>query len=102
VSVGFAKSRATMSRTLPALQTLLPKARKVRIMGAAALGLAYVASGRLDAYMEYGLRIWDIAAGGLILECAGGDFWHRPLPGPHTHHIIASNGRLDRQLKRYR
>ena len=40
------------------------------MMGSAALAMVYVASGRFDAYVEAGIRLWDIAAGGLIFECA--------------------------------
>lgn len=44
----------------------------VRRLGSAAVDLAYVACGRLDAYFEFNLKIWDIAAGILIVEEAGG------------------------------
>jgi len=98
VSVGFAKHRETMELILPTFQRLLYEARKVRLMGAAALAITYVASGRFDAYLEYGLRLWDIAAAGLILECAGGEFWREPMPGEHTYHIIANNGLLRKKL----
>ena len=50
--------------------------------------------------MEYGLRLWDITAGGLIIECAGGEFWHEPIPGRDAYRIIANNGRLRRQLEK--
>ena len=60
--------------------------------------MVYVASGRLDAYTEYGVRLWDIAAGGLILECAGGEFWRQPVAGEEGYYVIANNGRLRRQL----
>ncbi len=100
VSIGFAKHKFTMDKMLPALNRLLPRVRKVRMMGAAALSLVYVASGRMDAYLEYGLRLWDIAAGGLILECAGGDFWNQPVAGEHTYRIVANNGLLRRPLQR--
>lgn len=100
VSIGFAKYAHTMEQMLPVLTCLLRKVRKVRIMGAAALSLAYVASGRFDAYWEAGIRLWDIAAGGLILECAGGEFWRRRMSGVHTYEIIANNGRLRQRLQR--
>lgn len=100
VSIGFAKEPATMRKMIPTLNALLRRVRKVRIMGAAALSLVYVASGRVDAYVEYGLRLWDIAAGGLILECAGGDFFHAPVPGEHRYRLVANNGRLRRPLER--
>jgi myo-inositol-1(or 4)-monophosphatase len=70
-------------------------------MGSAALALTYVASGRMDAYLESGIRLWDIAAGGLIIECAGGRFEREPLVDGTRYRILASNGRLKRQLKPY-
>ena len=70
------------------------KAQHIPVSVASTLG-----NKRLDAYLEYGLRLWDIAAGGLILECAGGEHWHRPLAGEHTYEIIANNGRLRRRLE---
>src|SRR5262249_15709023 len=94
VSLGFAKNKATLREMLPTLNGLLHRVRKIRIMGAAALALVYVASGRVDAYVEYGLRLWDIAAGGLIIECAGGEFWHHPVAGQHAYRIVAHNGLL--------
>jgi myo-inositol-1(or 4)-monophosphatase len=99
VSIGFAKSRETLEETLPYFNDLVYRIRKVRIMGSAALALTYVACGRFDAYVERGIRLWDIAAGGLIIECAGGEFWHQPAQGEHTYRMVASNGLLRRQLR---
>ncbi|KPL80526.1 hypothetical protein ADN00_01375 [Ornatilinea apprima] len=48
------------------------RARSVRRLGSAALDLCYVAAGRLDGYWEIGIHSWDVAAGGLIVEEAGG------------------------------
>ena len=44
----------------------------IRRGGSAALDLAYVASGRLDAFWEFGLKPWDLAAGMLLIQEAGG------------------------------
>ena len=101
VSIGFAKGPATMRKMLPVLHRLAHRVRKVRIMGAAALAMTYVASGRMDGYLETGIRLWDIAAGGLILECAGGDFWHEPVAGEHKYRIMANNGKLRRKLRAF-
>ena len=99
VSIGFAKTRENLQATLPYFARLAHSVRKIRIMGAAALGLAYVASGRFDAYIERGIHLWDVAAGGLIIECAGGEFWHEAIPGKHAYRMIASNGLLRRLLR---
>ncbi len=99
VSIGFAKSRESIEATLPYFNQLVYRIRKIRMMGAAALGLTYVATGRFDAYIERGIRLWDIAAGGLILECAGGEFWHRATPGEHAYRMVATNGLLRRSLR---
>jgi myo-inositol-1(or 4)-monophosphatase len=53
-------------------RTLLPLTSGVRRAGSAALDLAHVACGRLDGFWEIGLRPWDIAAGALVIEEAGG------------------------------
>ena len=99
VSIGFAKNRSNLERALPCFIWLARRVRKIRMMGSAALALTYVATGRFDAYIERGISIWDIAAGGLILECAGGKFWHEPTGGGHKFRMIASNGRIHRHLR---
>jgi myo-inositol-1(or 4)-monophosphatase len=47
--------------------------KKVRLFGSAALSLAYVASGRADAYVERDIRMWDVAAGLALVKAAGGE-----------------------------
>ncbi|MGV3774723.1 MAG: inositol monophosphatase family protein [Verrucomicrobiales bacterium] len=98
VSIGFAKSSSSLEKMLPQFNHLVHRVRKIRIMGAAALAMVYVAAGRFDAYVEGGVRLWDIAAGGLILECAGGEFWNEPVDDDHTYRIIANNGLLRKKL----
>ena len=100
VAIGFSKTEASLDENLPVFNALVRRVRKIRMMGAAALALTYVASGRFDAYVESGISLWDIAAGGLILECAGGEFWHRPLPGGSQYRMIANNGLLRGKLER--
>jgi myo-inositol-1(or 4)-monophosphatase len=101
ISLGFAKHQANLLKMLPSLERLIHRVRKLRVMGSAVLDLVYVATGRMDAYVESGVRLWDIAAGGYILERAGGEFWHRPLPGYHYYHVIANNGLIRRKLQRF-
>ena len=99
LSIGFAKTRENLEATLPYFIDLVHQVRKLRIMGSAALALTYVASGRFDAYIERGIRLWDIAAGGLIVECASGEFWQEAIPGNHAYRMLASNGLLRRLLR---
>jgi myo-inositol-1(or 4)-monophosphatase len=99
ISIGFAKTRKTLEHTLPYFNQLVHRVRKIRIMGSAALALTYVATGRFDAYIERGISLWDVAAGGLILECAGGEFWRQSISSDHKYRMIASNGRLRRSLR---
>jgi myo-inositol-1(or 4)-monophosphatase len=72
----------------------------VRRAGSAALDLAYVASGRLDGYWEQRLGPWDVAAGALLVACAGGTlstYDGTPFDGL-GHQIVASNGHLHAAL----
>lgn len=70
------------------LKALTQQCRGVRRGGAAALDLAYVAAGRFDAYFEVGLKPWDIAAGALLIEEAGGLI--SDLTG-HSRHVECGN-----------
>ncbi|GAA5129531.1 inositol monophosphatase [Luteolibacter yonseiensis] len=69
------------------------RARKMRMMGSAALGMAYLASGRLDGYIESRISLWDIAAGQLLVETAGGKVELTPIAGKgDAYGIVATNG----------
>lgn len=72
LSVGFSKTKVTIDSGLPMLEKMVYRARKCRLMGSAALDMAYVACGRLDAYIEQAVSLWDIAAGKILVEKAGG------------------------------
>jgi myo-inositol-1(or 4)-monophosphatase len=102
VAIGFAKTHASLEATLPYFNQLVQRTRKVRIMGSAALAMTYVATGRFDAYIERGIRLWDIAAGGLIVECAGGEFWREPIAGDYAYKMVTSNGLLRKKLQSIR
>jgi myo-inositol-1(or 4)-monophosphatase len=66
--------------------------RKVRLLGSAALSLAYVAAGRGDAYFERDIRIWDVAAGLALVRAAGGAFVSTPSTVDHALSVYAHNG----------
>ena len=64
--------RADPAHALRLFNALLPHARAIRRDGAAALDLAYVAAGRVDGFFEESLSPWDMMAGALMVEEAGG------------------------------
>ena len=95
LSVGLAKVTETIERNLPVLQDMIHRVRKCRMMGSAALDLAYVACGRLDGYIEAGISLWDVAAGILLCENAGGKIDMQPRPErPDKYSIIAASGHI--------
>ncbi len=98
IAMGFSKSRENMEKSIPYLNGIARRAKKIRIMGSAALELAYVACGRLDAYIERTINIWDIAAGGLMVECSGGEMFLKELPDGRLR-MCADNGLLRKKLK---
>ena len=71
VATGFGYDPSRRATQGAVVARLLPRVRDIRRMGAAALDLCSVASGRVDAYYEAGLSAWDLAAGSLIAEEAG-------------------------------
>jgi myo-inositol-1(or 4)-monophosphatase len=78
----------------------LSRARAVRRLGSAALDLAYVAAGRFDGFWERSLHAWDVAAGTLLVEEAGGRVtsFGGGAFDPFGDQILASNGVLHSQL----
>ena len=99
IAMGFSKSKENLAKSLPHLIRISRRARKIRILGSAALELAYVASGRLDAYVERRINLWDVAAGGLLVENAGGEFYAAPAPGKFRFTMCADNGKLRKKLQ---
>ena len=93
VFVGCGKDEAALTTGLERFRKASLRARKMRMMGSAALGMAYIASGRLDAYVESRISLWDIAAGKLLVESAGGKVMLSPsVDHPDAYSIVATNG----------
>jgi myo-inositol-1(or 4)-monophosphatase len=99
VAMGFSKSKENLAKSMPHLMRLAQRTKKIRIMGSAALELAYVACGRLDAYVERRINLWDVAAGSLLVENAGGEFYTLPAPGKYRYAMCADNGLLRKKLQ---
>jgi fructose-1,6-bisphosphatase/inositol monophosphatase family enzyme len=85
VGTGFGYRADRRRAQANVLQHVLPEVRDIRRMGGAAIDLCSVACGRLDAYYEYGISAWDIAAGTVIALESGAavtDLAGRPTLGP--------------------
>jgi myo-inositol-1(or 4)-monophosphatase len=95
VTVGFSKSKSALDLGFERYKRIAYEVRKTRMLGSAALALAYIASGRLDAYVEEQISLWDIAAGVMLVEAAGGKVSTSPSTvKPGTMFICATNGKL--------
>lgn len=93
--VGCGKDDAALRTGMDRFQRASLRARKMRMMGSAALGMAYIASGRIDGYIESRISLWDIAAGQLLVETAGGVVELTPVTGyDDAYAIVASNGKI--------
>jgi len=79
LATGFPfKQKQSLQTYVKCFQDIFQQSSGMRRMGSAAIDLAYVAAGRFDGFWELGLSPWDIAAGSIIIEEAGGkisDFW---------------------------
>jgi myo-inositol-1(or 4)-monophosphatase len=94
------RSGARLDEYVPQLRVVVEKTAGVRRAGSAALDLAYVACGRLDAFWELGLNSWDMAAGVLLVEEAGGvvsDLYGGDDP-LKTGNVLAANTKMHEQL----
>jgi myo-inositol-1(or 4)-monophosphatase len=100
--VGFDWARVQTEREVIAqwVARMALQVRTLRTLGAAALGLCYVAAGWLDVYVHFSLKPWDAAAGALMVQEAEGsasdftgDTWQ-----PHSRRCLASNGLLHDEM----
>jgi myo-inositol-1(or 4)-monophosphatase len=94
--------RETRDTNLAEYAAFSVRARAVRRLGSAVIDLAYVACGRFDGFWELTLGAWDVAAGGLLVEEAGGaltgiDGGPMDVDAPT---LVASNGRIHEQILR--
>ena len=82
VAINYGNDELAMQRMERITHELLRRTRKVRVLGSCGLDLASVACGRLSALIQHGVKIWDFAAGRVIVEEAGGAFWTNELVHP--------------------
>ncbi|HMN06476.1 MAG TPA: inositol monophosphatase family protein [Flavobacteriales bacterium] len=88
------------SEYMELLRELMHRTRGIRRLGSAAADLAYVACGRFEAFYEYGLNSWDVAAGILLVREAGGmvSGFHPSKDPVYDEEIVASNSAIHEEL----
>jgi myo-inositol-1(or 4)-monophosphatase len=101
LATGFPYDRSSRRRFyLTFWEAMMTRVHGVRRTGSAALDLAWVACGRMDGFWEFGLKPWDVAAGALIVQEAGGKVTN--MDGSKLSltagRIVATNGRLHQHL----
>lgn len=97
---GFAPLGGRITANIDPFVRMLSRVRSIRLPGAAALALCYVAAGRADGFWELGLKPWDVAAGMLIVHEAGGFVTHGNGEAYRLGNqvLVASNGALHATL----
>ena len=100
VATGLPYDIRETGRNSAQIAALTRVAQEVRILGAAALHLAYVAAGRLECFWEPGLNPWDVAAGSLLVEEAGGRVSDMRGGAFHVEvsDVLATNGRVHKEM----
>ncbi|GGJ22578.1 inositol monophosphatase family protein [Deinococcus roseus] len=99
LATGFPYDVASDPTNLEKFARFLKLGLPVRRPGAAALDISYVACGRLDGFWEYKLNPWDVSAGLLILEEAGGAFsGFSGAPYRYGEPLLISNGKIQQQM----
>jgi len=101
LATGFPYYDFTKQPAYIALFTELMKScHGLRRLGSAAVDLAYTACGRFDAYYEYNLNAWDVAAGILIVRQAGGDVVNFKGGNEilNTRELLATNGKITGEM----
>ncbi|MBU6145220.1 MAG: inositol monophosphatase [Paenibacillaceae bacterium] len=104
VACGFpVEHNHALPRALRQLNAIAPHVRNVRAYGSAALHLAYVAEGKLGAYWEPDLKLWDVAAGVLLVQEAGGKVTDCTGAAYHigTRDVLATNGHVHGDFVRH-
>ncbi|MGB3526553.1 MAG: inositol monophosphatase family protein [Flavobacteriales bacterium] len=88
------------SEYMDLLRELMHRSRGIRRLGSAAADLAYVACGRFEAFYEYGLNSWDVAAGVILVREAGGKVsgFHPSKDPVFDEEIVASNSAIHEEL----
>lgn len=102
INVGLPADPQKHPESVTTMARLSMRSRSLRRMGSAALAMAYVAAGRIDAFVSHVIQPWDVAAGVVLVRESGGlvsNFRSRHYD-PYIPNILATNGLLHEELAR--
>lgn len=95
LNTGFPVGKQFSKDNLSAFMAKISTFKKVRSVGSAALGLAWVAAGRFDAYYEESIRLWDVAGGLALVRAAGGVHSILPVAGKPLAYDVWAAGKSE-------
>ena len=95
LATGFPSSRNYSDSALEASIRSIQCFKKIRMIGSAALSLAHVSSGNVDAYAEEDIWLWDVAAGLALVKAAGGTYRISEIKESFQLDVLATNGILE-------
>ena len=100
LATGFAYDSTTRAENAAIWDAFMPLSQAVRRSGSAALNMCYVAAGRLDGYWERPINAWDISAGAVMVEEAGGQIsGYDGSFDPYAGEVVASNGLIHADMR---
>jgi len=101
VNTGIDRHSDTGVPSMEIFRRIAGAVQRPRLTGSAALDICHVACGRVEGYFESGVFLWDVAAGGLIVERAGGktELLASQGPAPHRVMFMATNGLIHDALR---
>jgi myo-inositol-1(or 4)-monophosphatase len=102
VCVGLSAVPAEHPRSLETMVEMTRRTRSIRRLGSAAISLAYLSAGRLDAFFAHIIQPWDVAAGVLLIREAGGRVTNIGASDHNLYipHILATNGLIHDEVSR--
>ncbi len=98
--ISFGIDKKKIKRDVKTLTTLSLKSQKLKSSGSASLDIAYLAAGRIDFYLHYNVKIWDLAAGFYFINASGGRVEYLSQPKAKDLDIIGSNPQLLKKFKK--
>ena len=94
LTTGFPVNRDFGTESINKFINRIQSFKKIRLLGSAAISLAFVSTGNADAYSEENIMIWDVAAGLALVKAGGGEILYKETNRKYALDVVATNGNL--------